>query len=37
MLAEAVVRLDGLYAGALASGQLAPDPSLNTQPSLIRR
>ena len=34
MLAEAVVRLDGLYAGALASGQLAPDPSLNTQPEL---
>lgn len=34
MLAEAVVRLDGLYAGALASGQLAPDPSLNMQPQL---
>ena len=34
MLAEAIVRLDGLYAGALASGQLAPDASLNMQPQL---
>jgi len=32
MLAEAVVKLDGIYASALASGQLAPDPSLNMQP-----
>ena len=34
MLAEAIVKLDGLYAGALASGQLAPDPSLNMQPQI---
>lgn len=34
MLAEAVVRLDGIYAGALAAGQLAPDPSLNMQPQI---
>ncbi len=34
MLAEAVVRLDALYAGALASGQLAPDPTLNMQPEI---
>ena len=34
MLAEAITRLDGLYAGALAAGQLAPDPSLSTRPDL---
>ncbi len=34
MLAEAIVKLDGIYAGALASGQLAPDPSLNLQPEI---
>ncbi|MFM9937419.1 MAG: heavy-metal-associated domain-containing protein [Novosphingobium sp.] len=34
MLAEAVVKLDGIYASALASGQLAPDPSLNMQPEI---
>ena len=34
MLAEAVVKLDAIYAGALASGQLAPDPSLNMQPQI---
>ena len=34
MLAEAIVKLDGLYASALASGQLAPDPSLNLQPQI---
>ncbi|WP_169793723.1 heavy-metal-associated domain-containing protein [Novosphingobium fuchskuhlense] len=34
MLAEAIRRLDGLYAGALAAGQLAPDPSLSMRPDL---
>lgn len=34
MLAEAVTRLDGLYAGALAAGQLAPDASLSMRPDL---
>lgn len=34
MLAEAITRLDGLYAGALAAGQLAPDPSLSMRPDL---
>jgi len=34
MLAEAVTRLDGIYAGALAAGQLAPDPSLSMRPDL---
>jgi hypothetical protein len=34
MLAEAITRLDGLYAGALAAGQLAPDSSLSMRPDL---
>ena len=34
MLAEAITRLDGIYAGALAAGQLAPDPSLSMRPDL---
>lgn len=34
MLAEAITRLDGLYAGALAAGQLSPDPSLSMRPDL---
>jgi hypothetical protein len=34
MLAEAIVKLDAIYAGALASGQLAPDASLNMQPEI---
>jgi hypothetical protein len=34
MLAEAVVKIDAIYAAALASGQLAPDPSLNMQPEI---
>ncbi|WP_298193569.1 heavy-metal-associated domain-containing protein [Novosphingobium sp.] len=34
MLAEAITRIDGLYAGALAAGQLAPDPSLSMRPDL---
>lgn len=34
MLAEAITKLDGLYAGALAAGQLAPDPSLSMRPDL---
>ncbi|WP_298167576.1 heavy-metal-associated domain-containing protein [Novosphingobium sp.] len=34
MLAEAITRLDGLYAGALTAGQLAPDPSLSMRPDL---
>lgn len=34
MLAEAIQRLDGLYAGALAAGQLAPDSSLSMRPDL---
>jgi hypothetical protein len=34
MLAQAVQRIDGIYAQALAAGQLAPDPTLNTQPQI---
>jgi hypothetical protein len=34
MLAEAITKLDGIYAGALAAGQLAPDPSLSMRPDL---
>ncbi len=34
MLAEAITRLDGLYAGALAAGQLSPDSSLSMRPDL---
>lgn len=34
MLAEAITRLDGIYAGALAAGRLAPDPSLSMRPDL---
>ncbi len=34
MLNEAITRLDGIYAGALAAGQLAPDPSLSMRPDL---
>ncbi len=34
MLAEAIVKLDGIYASALAAGQLAPDSSLNMQPQI---
>lgn len=29
MLADAVRRIDGIYAGALANGQLTPDPTIN--------
>ena len=34
MLAEAITKLDGIYAGALAAGQLAPDSSLSMRPDL---
>jgi len=34
MLAEAVHRIDAIYAQALAAGQLAPDPSLNSTPQI---
>lgn len=34
MLAEAITKLDGIYAGALAAGQLAPDASLSMRPDL---
>ena len=34
MLAEAVHRIDGIYAGALAAGQLAPDASLRMAPQI---
>ena len=34
MLAEAVIRLDQLYAAALADGRLTPDRSLNERPQL---
>ena len=34
MLGEAVRRLDAIYAQALASGQLSPDPSLNSTPQI---
>lgn len=34
MLNEAITRLDGLYAGALAAGQLSPDSSLSMRPDL---
>lgn len=34
MLAEAVKRIDGLYAAALANGRLAPDPTLLVQPQI---
>lgn len=34
MLAEAVKRIDGLYAAALAAGRLAPDPTLLVQPEI---
>jgi hypothetical protein len=34
MLAEAVVKLDAIYASALASGQLAPDATLNMRPDI---
>ncbi|WP_353228080.1 heavy-metal-associated domain-containing protein [Novosphingobium sp.] len=34
MLADAVRRIDGIYAQALAAGQLNPDPSLNSRPQI---
>lgn len=34
MLAQAVQKLDGLYAGALAAGQLRPDPTLYMAPQI---
>ena len=41
MLRQAIVRLDGIYAGALAAGTLSPDPSLFADqpidPTLIDR
>ncbi|WP_225207706.1 heavy-metal-associated domain-containing protein [Novosphingobium huizhouense] len=37
MLAEAVKRIDGLYAAALAAGKLAPDPTLLVQPEIDPR
>ncbi len=34
MLADAVRRIDAIYAQALATGELAPDPSLNSTPQI---
>ena len=34
MLADAVHRIDGIYAAALAAGRLSPDPTLNMAPQI---
>ncbi|MEO0032925.1 MAG: hypothetical protein RIS94_2683, partial [Pseudomonadota bacterium] len=37
MLAQAVQKIDGIYAQALQAGRLAPDPTLNTQPQIDQK
>lgn len=37
MLAQAVQKIDGIYAQGLAAGKLAPDPTLNTQPQIDQK
>lgn len=37
MLAQAVQKMDGIFAGALAAGQLRPDPTLYTAPQVDPR